>query len=61
MRKYIAAVLALGCMLGFVGCGRNDELQQGDYAMRYFFAAKVMEVNEMYLLLESSTRVTAIF
>lgn len=39
-------------MLGLIGCNQRDELQQGDNNMQYFFAAKVIEVHEEYLLLE---------
>ena len=52
MKKLIALVLALVCVLGLVGCNQNDELQQGDNNMQYFFSAKVVEVDEAYLLLE---------
>ena len=52
MRKNIAFVLALVCVLGLVGCGQQEELQQGDNNMQYFFTAKVIEAHEEYLLLE---------
>lgn len=58
MRKYIVLVLALVCVLGLVGCGQEEKLgqeeslRQGDYAMQYFFSAKVVEVHEEYLLLD---------
>lgn len=52
MRKYIVLVLALVCVLGLISCGQEESLRQGDYAMEYFFAAKVVEVHEEYLLLE---------
>lgn len=52
MKKIIALVLALVCVLGLVGCGQRAELQQGDNNMQYFFTAKVIEVDEEYLLLE---------
>lgn len=52
MRKYIAFVLALVYVLGLVGCGQKEDLKGGDYAMQYFFCAKVVEVHEEYLLLE---------
>ena len=52
MKKLIALVLALVCVLGLVGCNQNGELQQGDNNMQYFFTAKVIEVDEEYLLLE---------
>ena len=52
MRKLIVLVLALLCMSGLTGCGQTEELKQGDYKMQYFFAAKVAEVHEEYLLLE---------
>ena len=52
MRKYIVLVLALVCVLGLVGCGQEESLRQGDYAMQYFFSAKVVEVHEEYLLLD---------
>ena len=52
MRKLIALVLALVCAFGLVGCSQQAELQQGDYRMQYFFTAKVVEVQEDYLLLE---------
>ncbi len=52
MRKYIAFVLALVCVLGLVGCNQKEDLQQGDNNMQYFFTAKVIEVDKEYLLLE---------
>ncbi len=52
MEKYIALVLALVCVLGLVGCGQQEDLQQGDNNMQYFFTARVIEVEEEYLLLE---------
>ena len=52
MKKYLALALALVYALGLVGCGQKEELKQGDYAMTYFFGAKVAEVHEEYLLLE---------
>lgn len=52
MRKYIALLFALACVLGLGGCSQSKDLQQGDNNMQYFFTAKVMEVNEEYLLLE---------
>lgn len=52
MKKITALVLALVCVLGLVGCGQRAELQQGDNNMQYFFTAKVIEVDEEYLLLE---------
>ena len=52
MKKYIALALALVCMLILVSCSKKEDLKQGDYAMTYFFQAKVAEVHEEYLLLE---------
>lgn len=52
MKKSAAFVLAFICVLGLIGCNQSDELQQGDNNMQYFFAAKVLEVHEEYLLLE---------
>ena len=52
MKKYLALALVLVYALGLVGCGQKEELKQGDYAMTYFFRAKVAEVHEEYLLLE---------
>lgn len=52
MKKLIVLVLALVCALVLIGCGQKGDLQQGDNNMQYFFTAKVMEVNEEYLLLE---------
>lgn len=52
MRKYIALVLTLICVLSLGGCNQKEDLQQGDHSMQYFFTAKVVEVNKEYLLLE---------
>ena len=52
MKKLIALVLALVCVLGLVGCNQKEDLQQGYKKMQYFFTAKVVEVHEEYLLLE---------
>ena len=52
MKKLIALVLTLVCVLGLVSCSKTNELQQGDNNMQYFFSAKVIEVDEAYLLLE---------
>lgn len=52
MKKYILLVLALVCVAGLVACGQQEDLQQGDGGMQYFFTAKVIEVDETYLLLE---------
>ena len=52
MRKYIILFLALICVLGLTACSGKENLKQGDYAMQYFFRAKVAEVHEEYLLLE---------
>ena len=52
MRKYIISFLALICVLGLTACSGKEDLKQGDYAMQYFFRAKVAEVHEEYLLLE---------
>jgi len=54
MKKRIALVLALVGVLGLPGCGQKEYPQQGDNDMQYFFAAKVIEVHEEYLLLEVS-------
>ena len=48
MKKLIALVLAWVCVLGLIGCGRQEE----DNNTQYFFTAKVIEVNEEYLVLE---------
>ena len=52
MKKFIALVLSLVCVVGLIGCGIQAEPQQGDNNMQYFFTAKVIEVHEEYLLLE---------
>ena len=52
MKKLIALVLSLVCALGLAACGQQIDLQQGDNNMQYFFTAKVIEVDEEYLLLE---------
>ena len=43
MKKLIALVLALVCVLSLVGCNQKTQ---------YYFSAKVIEVDEAYLLLE---------
>ena len=50
MKKMIAFILALVCMLGFVGCNasKDNHLQEPTV----FFVAKVTEVNEGYLFVE---------
>lgn len=52
MKKLIALLLAMTCLFGLVGCSEKGELQQGDNNMQYFFTARVVEVQEEYLLLE---------
>ena len=52
MKKLIALVLALVCLLSWVSCKQKENLQQGNDKMQYFFTAKVVEVHEEYLLLE---------
>ena len=52
MRKCMVLVFELVCVLSLVGCGREVSLRKGDVGMQYFFAAKVVEVHEEYLLLE---------
>ena len=52
MKKLIALVLAWVCVFGLVSCSKTNELQQGDNNMQYFFSAKVIDVDEAYLLLE---------
>lgn len=52
MKKLIALVLTLVCVLGLVSCSKTNELQQGDNNMQYFFSAKVIEVDEAYLRLK---------
>ena len=52
MKKLIALVLALVCVLSLVGCNQKEDLQQGGKKMQYFFTAKVVEIHEEYLLLE---------
>lgn len=52
MKKTIALILTLVCMLGIVACNQNDELQHVDYNTQYYFTAKVVEVHEEYLSLE---------
>lgn len=51
MKKLMALVLALVCVFGLVGCGQQEGLQQGEN-VQYFFTAKVVEVQEDYLMLE---------
>ena len=51
MKKLIALILICVCVLGLVGCGQQEDLQQGDN-VQYFFTAKVVEVQDGYLLLE---------
>ena len=54
--KKVITVMVLLCVLGLLGCGgqevRQEELQQGDYNVQYFFSAKVTEVQAEYLVLE---------
>ena len=50
MKKYAALFLAITCMLCLFGCGKQE--QQGDNNMQYFFAGKVIEAEEDYLILE---------
>ena len=52
MRKYIAMILASFCLLSLAGCGQQEDLKQGDYAMTFFFSGKVAEVYDDCLLLE---------
>ena len=52
MKKLIVLMVALICVLGLVGCNQNDELQQGNNNVQYFFTARVVEVHEEYLVLE---------
>lgn len=59
MKKWIAFVLMLLCIVSLSSCKEREkspqeELQQGDgyVNMQYFFTAKVVEVDEEYLLLE---------
>ena len=52
MKRFITLLLAMICVLGLVGCNQNNKLQQGNNKMQYFFTAKVIEVDEEYLLLE---------
>lgn len=52
MKKLMALALVLACMFSLIGCGRQENLQQGDNNMQYFFSGKVIEVDEDYLLLE---------
>ena len=52
MKKLTAFVLGLVFALGLVGCGQQEDMQQGDNNMQYFFTAKVIEVQEGYLLLD---------
>lgn len=52
MKKMMALVLTLVCALGQTGCSQQADLKQGDYSMQYFFTAKVVDVQEDYLLLE---------
>ena len=50
MKKYIILLMAIVCMCCLFGCGRQE--QQGDNNMQYFFAGKVITVDEAYLILE---------
>ncbi|MDD6036380.1 MAG: hypothetical protein PUC30_09355 [Lachnospiraceae bacterium] len=52
MKKLTAFVLVLFFVLGPVGCGQQENLQQDDNNVQYFFTAKVIEVHEEYLLLD---------
>ena len=56
MKKLITLVSAMICVLGLVSCNLKEkpqqELQQEDINVQYFFTAKVIEVNEEYLRLE---------
>ena len=48
MRKYIALVLALACVLGLIGCSTKDEVIEKQSE----FEATVLEVTDHYLLVE---------
>ena len=52
MKKLTALLLSLTFVLALVSCDQQDDLQQGDYKMQYFFSGRVIEVNEEYLLIE---------
>lgn len=50
MKKYTALLLAITCIIGLFGCGKQE--QQGDNNMQYFFGGKVIEAETDYLILE---------
>ncbi len=52
MKRLIALALILTCIFCVVGCNQQEEQQQGDNKMQFFFTAKVVEVNTEYLSLE---------
>lgn len=52
MKKLIALAFLLVCVLSPAGCNQQEDLQQGDNNMQYFFTAKVIDVHEEYLILE---------
>ena len=52
MKKSAVLVIALICVVWLVGCGHQEDPKQGDNNMQFFFTAKVIEVNEEYLLLK---------
>ena len=52
MKKIIALALTLFCIFCVVGCNQQEEQQQGNEKMQFFFMAKVLETNAEYLSLE---------
>ena len=50
MKKMIAFILALVCMLGFVGCNASKDNHLNETSV--YFIAKVTEVKEGYLFVE---------
>lgn len=60
MKKLLSLVLVMVCVMSMLGCnlksdaGQNQagEFQKEDINTQYFFSAKVLEVDDEYLLLE---------
>lgn len=55
MKKFIAIVLSLVCVLGICACNSNKDIPF-DETNAAFFTAKVTEVYEKYLLVEVSDK-----